>query len=79
VGVDGTDLSEQDAAWRMLATLPSRQRAVLVLRYYLDLSDDEISRMLDCRIGTVRSLAARAFAALRQHPLLAADVEENQS
>ncbi|HEY3630279.1 MAG TPA: SigE family RNA polymerase sigma factor [Jatrophihabitantaceae bacterium] len=78
-GVDGADLSEQDAAWRMLATLPDRQRAVLVLRYYVDLPDDEIARMLDCRVGTVRSLAARAFAALRQHPVLAADVEGSQS
>jgi RNA polymerase sigma-70 factor (sigma-E family) len=79
VGVEGTDLSEQDAAWRMLATLPDRQRAVLVLRYYLDLPDEEIARTLGCRLGTVRSLAARAFAALRRHPLLAADVEESQS
>lgn len=78
-GVDGADLAEQDAAWRMLATLPDRQRAVLVLRYYLDLTDDEIARMLDCRVGTVRSLASRAFTALRQHPVLAADVEGSQS
>ena len=78
-GVDGADLSERDAAWRMLATLPDRQRAVLALRYYVDLPDDEIARMLDCRVGTVRSLAARAFVALRQHPVLAADVEGSQS
>jgi RNA polymerase sigma-70 factor (sigma-E family) len=78
-GIDGTDVSEQDAAWRMLATLPNRQRAVLVLRYYLDLPDDEIARTLGCRVGTVRSLAARAFAALREHPVLAADVQESQS
>lgn len=78
-GVDGADPAEQDAAWRMLATLPHRQRAVLVLRYYVDLSDDEIARTLDCRVGTVRSLAARAFAALRQHPLLAAGAEGGQS
>jgi RNA polymerase sigma-70 factor (sigma-E family) len=79
IGVDGADVSEQDAAWRMLATLPDRQRAVLVLRYYVDLPDDEIAQTLDCRVGTVRSLAARAFAALRQHPVLAADVEGSQS
>ncbi len=78
-GIDATDLSEQDAAWRMLATLPHRQRAVLVLRYYVDLTDDEIARTLGCRVGTVRSLAARAFAALRQHPVLAADAEESLS
>ena len=63
----------------MLATLPHRQRAVLVLRYYVDLTDEEIARTLGCRIGTVRSLAARAFAALRQDPALAADAEGSLS
>jgi len=47
-----------------------RQRHVLVLRYYVDLSDAEIARTLDCREGTVRSLATRAFSALRNHPEL---------
>ena len=77
--VNPMDTSEQDAAWRMLATLPHRQRAVLVLRYYVDLTDEEIARTLGCRIGTVRSLAARAFAALRQDPALAADAEGSLS
>ena len=79
VGVNAPDVSEQDATWRMLATLPHRQRAVLVLRYYVDLTDDEIARTLGCRVGTVRSLAARAFAALREHPALAADAEGSVS
>jgi RNA polymerase sigma-70 factor (sigma-E family) len=70
VPVDAHDSSEQDAMWRALATLPERQRAVLVLRYYLDLSDDDIGAALGCRPGTVRSLAARAFAALRTAPAL---------
>ncbi len=61
----GPDGGEQDAMWRALATLPERQRAVLVLRYYLDLSDAEIANALGARPGTVRSLAARAFATLR--------------
>jgi RNA polymerase sigma-70 factor (sigma-E family) len=64
------DYAEQDAMWRAIATLPDRQRHVLVLRYYVDLSDAEIARTLDCRQGTVRSLAARAFSALREHPEL---------
>jgi RNA polymerase sigma-70 factor (sigma-E family) len=79
VGVDGADVSEQDAAWRLLAALPKRQRTVLVLRYYVDLTDEEIARTLSCRVGTVRSLAARAFAALREHPALAADAEGSLS
>jgi RNA polymerase sigma-70 factor (sigma-E family) len=66
--VDAVDHGEQDAMWRVLATLPERQRAVLVLRYYLDLPDHEIADALGCREGTVRSIAARAFAALRRHP-----------
>lgn len=69
-GVDAVDFAEQDAMWRAIATLPDRQRHVLVLRYYADLPDPEIARTLDCREGTVRSLAARAFAALREHPEL---------
>ncbi|HEY2271221.1 MAG TPA: SigE family RNA polymerase sigma factor [Jatrophihabitantaceae bacterium] len=60
----------QDAMWQTLATLPDRQRAVLVLRYYLDLSDADIAAALDCREGTVRSLATRAFATLRADPAL---------
>jgi RNA polymerase sigma-70 factor (sigma-E family) len=79
VGVDAADVSEQDAAWRMLAALPHRQRAVLVLRYYVDFTDAEIARTLSCRVGTVRSLAARAFASLREHPALATDAEGSLS
>lgn len=71
--IDAIDHGEQDAMWRRLATLPERQRAVLVLRYYVDLTDREIAHTLDCREGTVRSLAARAFSTLRNEqrgPLL---------
>lgn len=57
--------AEQDAAWRLLARLPRQQRAVLVLRYYEDLADDDIARVLGCTASTVRSNAARALAALR--------------
>lgn len=62
--------ADQGAAWQALATLPQRQRAVLVMRYYLDLPDQEIADLLGCRQGSVRSLAARAFGALRAHPEL---------
>lgn len=57
--------ASQDAAWELLARLPARQRAVLVLRYYEDLPDSEIAAVLGCRAGTVRSQAARALATLR--------------
>jgi RNA polymerase sigma-70 factor (sigma-E family) len=58
-------LAERDAAWRLLATLPRTQRAVLVLRYYEDLPDAEIAAVLGCAASTVRSNAARALATLR--------------
>lgn len=58
----------REAVWRGLQSLPQRQRAVMVLRYYEGLPDEEIAGMLGCRRSTVRSLATRAFAALRDHP-----------
>lgn len=48
-----------------LAKLPRRQRAVIVLRYYEDLSDIEIAQLLGCSLSTVRSHASRALSALR--------------
>ena len=57
--------ADRDAAWRLLATLPRRQRAVLVLRYYEDLSDAAIAEALGCAESTVRAHAARALATLR--------------
>lgn len=61
-------LAERDAVWRALARLPRRQRAVLVLRFYEDLSEGEIAAVLGCATGTVRSLATRALHALRTDP-----------
>ena len=65
----GDDVSarhaQRDAAWRLLADLPRQQRAVLVLRFYEDLSDDEIATILGCATGTVRSHASRGLATLR--------------
>jgi RNA polymerase sigma-70 factor (sigma-E family) len=48
-----------------IAKLPRRQRTVIVLRYYEDLSDVEIAELLGCRPATVRAYATRALAALR--------------
>jgi RNA polymerase sigma-70 factor (sigma-E family) len=56
---------ERDEMWQALAALPARQRAVLVLRYYEQLPDDEIARLIGAREATVRSLASRALATLR--------------
>lgn len=59
------EYDDRDRMWQALATLPPRQRAVLVLRYYSDLSEAEIAETLGCSRGTVKSQAAKALAKLR--------------
>jgi RNA polymerase sigma factor (sigma-70 family) len=56
---------EIDETWDLVRKLPFRQRAVLMLRYYEDLSEADIARMLNCRPGTVKSALHRGIAALR--------------
>jgi RNA polymerase sigma-70 factor (sigma-E family) len=53
-----------DLEWR-LARLPRRQRAALVLRFYLDLDYPEAAQVLGCAEGSVRSACSRGLAALR--------------
>ncbi|MGR6322008.1 SigE family RNA polymerase sigma factor [Micromonospora soli] len=64
-------LDDRDRLWRALGRLPRRQRAVLVLRYFEDLSDAEIAEVLACSVGTVKSQASRAVAKLRLDETLA--------
>ena len=59
-------IADRDELWPLLKTLPARQRAAIVLRYYHDLSDDQIAAALECRGGTVRSLISRGLATMRQ-------------
>jgi RNA polymerase sigma-70 factor (sigma-E family) len=54
-----------EALWTLLGSLPPQQRAVLVLRFYEDLTEAEIARVLGCAIGTVKSNSSRALAKLR--------------
>jgi RNA polymerase sigma-70 factor (sigma-E family) len=58
-------LAARDEMWALLATLPRRQRAVLVLRFYEDLPDDRIAEVLGCSPVNVRVQASRALARLR--------------
>jgi RNA polymerase sigma-70 factor (sigma-E family) len=57
---------DHDVMLRVLDTLPSRQRAALILRYYEQCSEAEIASILRCRPGTVKSLLSRGIAALRE-------------
>ena len=64
--------AERDAMRKRIATLPRKQRAALVLRYYEDRTDAEIAELLGCSAGTVRSHISRALSTLRanhQHPV----------
>ncbi|MFN2518028.1 MAG: SigE family RNA polymerase sigma factor [Jatrophihabitantaceae bacterium] len=73
------EITERDAMWRALAALPPRQRAVLVLRYYEALPDRDIASLMGAKEATVRSLARRAFAALREGGLLALPAPEGSA
>jgi RNA polymerase sigma-70 factor (sigma-E family) len=64
---DGTDAVHlRHALVQALATLPPRQRAVLVLRYWEQLSEAEAAEVLGCSVGTVKSTASRGLARLRE-------------
>jgi RNA polymerase sigma-70 factor (sigma-E family) len=60
-------VSQRDWAVRTLLRLSRRERAVVVLRYYADMSESDIARELGISPGTVKSTAARALEKLRDH------------
>jgi RNA polymerase sigma factor (sigma-70 family) len=66
VADQSAEVADRDLLLRGLAMLPARQRAVLVLRYFEDLSEVQAAAMLGCSVGTVKSQAARALARLRE-------------
>ena len=57
---------DRSLLWPLVCALPDRQRAVIVLRYYEDLSEAQIADVLGCAPGTVKSQASAAMAALRR-------------
>ncbi|MEU9315692.1 SigE family RNA polymerase sigma factor [Streptomyces sp. NPDC048295] len=73
--VPGPDPAEQqslhDAMWRAVLKLPDRQRAMVVLRYYEDLSEAQTAEVLGVSVGTVKSAVSRALGKLREDPELA--------
>jgi RNA polymerase sigma-70 factor (sigma-E family) len=76
------DSGRSAAMWDFVQTLPRRQRSVIVLRYYEDLSEAEIAGLLGISTGTVKSQASRALASMRarvdSRPELAREVPETR-
>lgn len=63
---DGTaGRADRDELLTALGRLPARMRAVLVLRYWEDMSEAETARVLGCSVGTVKSQSSRGLARLR--------------
>ena len=58
-------VDDRDQLRRVLSALPPRQRAAVVLRYFHDLSDQQVAEEMGCRATTVRSLISRALSTLR--------------
>lgn len=73
-GLPAPDPAEEqvlhDAMWRAVMKLPDRQRAMVVLRYYEDLSEVQTAEVLGVSVGTVKSAVSRALGKLRQDPEL---------
>lgn len=63
--VDGVG-EDQLVVWQALQSLPPRERAALVLRYYEDLPQSDIASLLGIPVGTVKSLTHRALGRLRE-------------
>ena len=71
----------REALMRILRTLPPRQRAVIVLRYWEQLSQAETAAALGCSEGTVKSAASRGLQRMRDlaSPWLAAEIEQEKA
>ena len=61
---DGSD--SRSLLWPLVCALPPRQRAVVVLRFYEDLTEAQVAQVLGCSIGTVKSQGHDAMRSLRR-------------
>lgn len=59
--------------WQAMGRLPRKQRAVVVLRYFEDLTEADTAQVMECSVGNVKSQTSRALAKLRVDPALASE------
>ena len=64
------DADQRHLLGRVLAALPARQRTIVVLRFYEDLTEAQVAETLGCSVGTVKSTVSRALARMRESGLL---------
>ncbi len=72
-GAHDRDTDGAQDLWTALGRLPRKQRAVVVLRYFDDLTETQTAELLGCSVGTVKSQTSKAFAKLRIDPSLTSD------
>ena len=64
-GDQASEIADRDLLLRALGALPAGQRAVLVLRYFCDLTEAQTAATLGCSLGSVKNRRARALASMR--------------
>jgi RNA polymerase sigma-70 factor (sigma-E family) len=77
-GDQASEIADRDLLLRALGTLPAGQRAVLVLRYFCDLTEAQTAATLGCSLGSVKKQAARALAGMRASLDQAAEPEPSR-
>jgi RNA polymerase sigma-70 factor (ECF subfamily) len=63
--LDVDAIAERESVWREIQTLPPRQRAVIVLRFYEDLTEKQTAAAMECSVGNVKSQTHAALKRLR--------------
>jgi RNA polymerase sigma-70 factor (sigma-E family) len=77
-GDQASEIADRDLLLRALGALPAGQRAVLVLRYFCDLTEAQTAATLGCSVGSVKKQAARALASMRASVGPAAEPEPSR-